>query len=93
MYCINTIKAQNNAAVAKVEAEANTHWIKFPAGNGVISCLDADGDKVVANLDAKQFAKFEEDLGNHDGIKPIWQHRQAVCRKWCRKLSGKFDAV
>ena len=87
MNCINVIKAQNNAVAAKLEAESNTHWIKLPTGGGVISCLDADGDKAVAQLDAVQYAKFEKDLGNHDGIKPLWQHRQAVCRKWCRKAA------
>jgi hypothetical protein len=84
MYCINTIQALNNSVTAKLDAEATTHWVELPTGGVVISVRDQKGDIQKAQLDEAKGEKFLKALGNHDGIKPVWQHRQAVCRKFVK---------
>lgn len=84
MYGISEIRKQNNTAASKFEAEGSTHWADLPTGGLVINVVGSEGEKLVKVLDAAQAKKFRDDLGNHDGVKPLWQHRQAVCRKWAK---------
>ena len=82
MQGINEIKAANNHAAAKVDAEATTHWIELPTGGFIISVRNRDGDIQRGQIDTKRGAKFLKELANHDGVKAVWQHRLAVCRKY-----------
>lgn len=84
MYCINTINKLNNNVCNKLDAEATTHWVELPTGGVVISVRDQNGDIQKAQLDDKRGKQFLKALGNHDGVKPVWQHRQAVCRKFVK---------
>lgn len=84
MYGISEIRKQNNTAANKFEAEGTTHWADLPTGGIVINVIGIEGEKLVKVLDADQAKKFREALANHDGVKPVWQHRQAVCRKFAK---------
>ena len=84
MNCISTINKANNAAIAKIEAERTTHWCELPTGELVINVIGLEGEPLKKIIDAKKAKKFFKDLENHDGIKPVWQHRQAVCRKFAK---------
>lgn len=88
MYCTSIIKARNNFIAARVEAEATTHWIELPGGTTAISVTGTDGKLKKGIISAEDTALFQKALGNHDGIKPVWQHRQAVCRRFVKR-AGK----
>lgn len=84
MNCLSVIKAQNNAITSKLDAEATTHWVELPNGTIAISVRDQKGDIQKKILDGPTGQKFLKALGDHDGVKPVWQHRQAVCRKFLK---------
>lgn len=84
MHCIETIRNQNDLAVAKFEAEQNTHWVELPMGRTLIQCVDKKGRRVSGMLDARQSKKFLREIGNHDGKKAYVFHKQDVCRKFVK---------
>ena len=81
MSPINIINQRNSLAAAKIEAERTTHWVELPTGEIAINVLSPEGKVLKKILDAKSSKSFLKDLENHDGVKALWQHRQAVCRK------------
>lgn len=87
MHCISVIKAQNNLVAARTEAEATTHWIELPGGTTAISVTGTDGKLKKGIISADDTKLFLKALGNHDGIKPMWQHRQAVCRRFVKRAA------
>lgn len=87
MYCVNTIKHINNTVAARTEAEATTHWVDLPTGQTAISVTGTNGKLQKGLISAEDSALFQKALGNHDGVKPLWQHRQAVCRRFVKRAS------
>lgn len=87
MNCISIIKAQNNFVAARTEAEATTHWVELPTGQTAISVTGTNGKPQKGLISAEDSALFQKALGNHDGVKPLWQHRQAVCRRFVKRAA------
>lgn len=85
MTGINEIKRNNNNAIERHQAETSTSFYELPTGQVTIAVLDQNGVPVNRLLDKSTGQKFLTELGNHDGVKPLWQHRQAVCRKYACK--------
>lgn len=86
MNCINIIKQLNNAVTNRIEAERTTHWVELPTGTA-ISVTGLDGKLQKGLIDAEESKRFFKALGNHDGVKPLWQHRQAVCRRFVKRAA------
>jgi len=86
MHGISTIIAANNAVTNRIEAERTTHWVELPTGTA-ISVLGQDGKLQKGLINADESKRFFKALGNHDGIKPLWQHRQAVCRRFVKRAA------
>lgn len=87
MTCISIIKSQNNLIAARVQAEATTHWVDLPTGQTAISVTGTNGKLQKGLISAEDSVLFQKALGNHDGVKPLWQHRQAVCRRFVKRAS------
>lgn len=87
MHCISVIKSQNNFIAARTEAEASTHWVELPTGQTAISVIGTNGKLLKGLISAEESQRFLKALGNHDGVKPLWQHRQAVCRRFVKRAA------
>ena len=87
MHCISIIKAQNNFVAARTEAESTTHWVELPTGQTAISVIGINGKLQKGLISAEDTKLFFKALGNHDGVKPLWQHRQAVCRRFVKRAA------
>lgn len=86
MNGLATIVAQNNLIASRIEAERTTHWVELPTGTA-ISVIGLDGKLQKGLINADESKRFFRALGNHDGVKPLWQHRQAVCRRFVKRAA------